>query len=536
MLHMPEETQNQPQDVQPPTDAPPQGAQSQSDALPQDQPVQGDALPVGEMNPPAESPTDQADDQTEQDDMADVQAVAEDAGTLKKKITVTVPRSRIDGKFNELYGELATTALVPGFRVGRAPRRLIEKRFGKDVTHDARNALIGQSLGAALKKVGLEKTIGEPAIDLDKITLPDTGDLSFSFEVEVPPDFELPALTGIKVNRPKLTVQDKHVDQYLEEIRSSRAHLEPTEESAAEGDIVLAGAKITIEGAEPIDRPGLTLRVAPGQIEGLPLIDMGKALAGKKSGESAGLTLKVPDAHANEAWRGKNATIEITVSQVRRRHLPELNEQFAAGMGFDSLDEMRKYVSVRLTARLEQETHQAMRDQICRYLLDSTKFDLPPGVATRHAATMLRRRYVDLLQRGVPREQIDENLAKLQAQAEEESKIALKLMFILDKAAETQKIEVTEGEVNARIAQMAASSNRRPERLRQELEADGSLEQVQLSVREDKALDRLLEQAEIVEETETETQTETQTETETKTPSTPTQPVETGNESAEAPK
>ncbi|MHC4294739.1 MAG: trigger factor, partial [Planctomycetota bacterium] len=273
------------------------------------------------------------------------QVSVEDIGTLKKKVRVTVPRERIDAKQNELFGELSSRAQVPGFRIGRAPRRLLEKRFGKDVAQDVRNALLGDSIGEAVEKTEL-KTLGEPDLDIESIELPDEGDLEFSFDVEVGPEFELPELKGIHVEKPALEITDQRVDEEMERWKATRARFEESDTPAAEGDIVTAGATIRIDGIdEPVESPGLTLRVAPGQIEGLPIVDLGEALSGKKSGQTAKLKVTVPDAHPNTEWAGKEAAIEIHVSQVRRRVLPEIDEEFAASIGFDSLQDLREVIS-----------------------------------------------------------------------------------------------------------------------------------------------------------------------------------------------
>lgn len=451
-------------------------------------------------------PTDTQDSQTPEategqqagpalpDNAVDVQ----DAGTLKKKITITVPRARIDAKYNEMFGELNRSAQVPGFRIGRAPRRLIERRFGKEIAEDVRNAMVADAVAPAIEKAGL-KTLGDPDIDLDAITLPGEGDLSFSFEVEVMPQFDLPALDGIDVRKEKIEMTDQRVDEYLEQLRISRAHYEDTDKAAADGDVVLAGATIAGEGVAPVERHGLTLRVAPGQIEGLPLVDLGKVLAGKKAGHKASLTVQAGDAHPNKDWAGKTLTVSLDISQVRRRILPAVDEAFAAALGFGTLAELRTHVRQRLAQRLEVEVRQSMRDQVCRYLMDQTTFDLPEGATARTTARLLQRRVVDLMYRGVSAEQIQEHLTELQASAGEQAKERMKLSFILAKIAEEQKVTVEEGEVNAAIAQLAAEQNRRPERMRQELAQDGTLSALEDSLRENKVLDNLLAKAEIVE-------------------------------------
>ena len=424
----------------------------------------------------------------------------EDCGTLKKKVCDTVPEARIEAKLNEMFGELSETAQVPGFRVGHAPRRLIEKRFGKEISNDVRNALVGDALGKVSEKAKL-MVIGDPDLKLDEITLPEKGDMSFSFEVEVAPDFELPQLKGIKVNRPVIKIDDARVDEALDNIRRSQAKHEVTQDAAVEGDIVLAGSKISGEGLEPHEHHGLVIRVAPGQVEDLPLLELGTELAGKKAGDTVTIKVTAPQAHPNEAWRGKELTVELTISEVRHTVLPEVNEEFAVAMGFENLSQLRQQVSVRLQARVAMETQQAMRTQICKYLLDNVKFDLPQGVVERHAKGLLTRRYIDLMYQGVPKEKIDEHLAQMQASIGEQAALDLRLSFMLGKVAEQEKIDVTEGEINARVAAMAQQNNRRPERMRQDMDADGSLTNLVDSLREEKALDKLLEDAEISEVT-----------------------------------
>ena len=455
---------------------------------------------------PSEEP--QNDDAIEQDDVEQQeepadnlppnQVAIEDAGTLKKKVTVTVPRERIDAKMNEMFGELSQTAQIPGFRVGRAPRRLIEKRFGREITGDVRNALIGDALREAMEGNDLE-TIGEPDLDLDKIELPDAGDMEFSFEVEVYPEFDLPELEGIEVTRPQADISDERLDEYLQQFRESRATYAESEDPAEKGDTVQASAIISGDDVEANEHPGLTLRVAPGQIEGLPLVELGNALAGKKAGDTAELTVKAPESHPNEAWRGKDLTVKINVSGVRKRQLPELNDEMAQTMGFENLDDMKDYVRGQLTQRMAVESQRAMRDQICNYLLEKVDIEVPEGVASRHAARTIQRQYINLLYQGVPRERIDENITQIQAEATEQARRDLKLQFILGKVIEEKDIEVGEDEVNARIAQMAVQYDRRPERLRQELASDGTLAQLHQSLAEEKALNVLLESAKVTE-------------------------------------
>jgi len=422
----------------------------------------------------------------------------EDAGKLRKKITVTIPQATIDSKRDEMFGELGDSAQVPGFRIGHAPRRLIEKRFGKEVDTDVRNALIGESLGHAIEKTDLN-VLGEPDLELDDIELPETGDMVYSFEVEVAPEFELPGLEGIPVNKRIVEVGDEQLDQYVDELRGTRATFEPSDGPAADGDSLVASAKVSVEGSDSVKRDDISLRAAPGQIEGLPLVELGSALVGKSVGDTAELEVTVPEAHPNEDWKGKTAKVEVTITSLTSRVLPEADAEFAKQLGFDTIEELREFVKGRMAERLEGEVARDMRNQTSQYLLDNTDFDLPEGVAARHTEGVLRRRYIELLRAGMPREQLEENMTVIQAEAEQQADRELRLQFILDKIADGMEIEISDGDLNAMVAQMAAQYQRRPEKMRQELESDGSLEQVRTSMREDAALDKILADAEVTE-------------------------------------
>jgi trigger factor len=459
-----------------------------------------DAPEADQNAPDADVRTDeqaQAEQAGPEDGLPPVDVDIEDAGTLRKKVAVTVPRERIDAKFNEMFGELGQSAQVPGFRVGHAPRRLIEKRFGREVAEDVRNGVVGEALGQVLEGQELN-VLGEPDLDVDAIELPDSGPLSFSFEVEVAPDFDLPEYKGIPLKRPSAEVTDELVDQSLEQFLASRGTFRPVKGPAEEGDMVDVDFKVVGENIEHVESD-TELRVRPAQVQGIPLEDLGQALAGTKPGDTRTLKATVPAGHPNENWRDKDVEITIDVKDVKRLESPELDDELARDMGFASAAELREAVRDNLEDRLAEEAQRSMREQACKHLLDAVEFDLPPEASDRHANRLLTRRYVSMMMQGVPREQLDGQISQLQEQAKEEAATDLKLSFILGNIADAEGIQVDEGEVNARVAAMARQQNRRPERLRQELSAEGRMETLVNSLLEEKALDHIVQSAEVTE-------------------------------------
>jgi trigger factor len=149
----------------------------------------------------------------------------EDSGPATKKVHVEIPQDRIASKLEEQYNDLRQQAAIPGFRVGHAPRKLIEKRFAGDVKEQVRRQLISESYEQAVEKNSLQ-VIGEPQFDNpDLIQLPENGPLTYSFEVEVQPEFTLPELAGIKVKRPKVDITEKNIDQAMQNLREQQGTL-----------------------------------------------------------------------------------------------------------------------------------------------------------------------------------------------------------------------------------------------------------------------------------------------------------------------
>ena len=170
------------------------------------------------------------------------------------------------------------------------------------------------------------------------------------------------------------------------------------------------------------------------------MLELATDLAGKKPGDVVELKATVADTHPNEDWRGKDVTITLTVHEVSKRVVPEINDEMATAMGFDNLAELKEYVGKQMEARAGQESQQAMREQLRTKLVDLVgDMELPEGLVKRYTARTLQRNMVQMLQYGVPRERIAEMQVKLQADAEAQAQRDLRLSFLLNKVAEGKR-------------------------------------------------------------------------------------------------
>ena len=454
---------------------------------------------------------------------------AEDIGTLRKKLTVTVPRDTIDERMQDQFTELKREAQVDGFRRGRAPLRLIQRRFGRDVSSQMTGPLVANSYMAALEKAGLkDRTIGEPRVwvkvpehkpgepgtkktllvdkllepeeAIEYLNLPEDSPFTFTCEVELRPEFELPELSGIPLQRPQVRIDDGMIDAEIDRMRAMRAQYVPVEGGSVQpDDVVVADYRCAVGERVLAQESNRPLGVYDQRLEGIHAAGLADALAGKSLDETTTLEAAVPEDHEDGDLRGQTARFELTIRDIKRRQLPELDEPFLTSLGVDSPEELRKAVADELEFSREQMARQQLRSGIREYLLANTDLEIPAGLSQRQTDRALARRMVELYRMGIPQEDVEKRMDALRASAADEATGDLKLFFVMEKIADELEVAVTEEEVNSAIAGIAQRSGRRFDRVRDELATRGGLESLYVQLRDEKIMDRLIEDARVTE-------------------------------------
>jgi trigger factor len=448
-----------------------------------------------------------------------------DAGTLRKTVTVTVPRESLDLELDKDYKELISEAIVPGFRRGRAPRRLVEKRFGSEVGEQVQTRIVPNAYMAAIEKEDL-KVLGDPMVwvkvkdkkgkgeeepeekeqlldmasALQHMKLPEQGDLTFKCEVEMKPAFELPTLDDVPVEKPELQVSDEDVDARIDRIRAMRGNWVPVADGEVEeDDLVICNMKMTVDGKVVKSEENVRLAARPQRLEGAVLDDLGEVLEGAKIGDARQIEGELSDDHEMADLRGKKAKFDLAINEIKRLEMPPLEEQYYKSQGFDTLEEYRAWLKDMMQGELDSEIKRSMREQVRQYLVTKTQLDLPEGMSARQTERVVLKRMVELQRRGVPQADIEKHADKLRTGAREQAIAELKLYFILEEIAEKLEIEVTEEEINGQIAAMARAYNRRFDRVRDDLAKNNGIESLYLEIRDEKCIDKILERAKITE-------------------------------------
>ncbi len=456
--------------------------------------------------PPQTDPsTDVTEQPEDQADKLEQTVKIEDAGPARKKISIDVPATRIATKLSENFTQLQEEATVPGFRRGRAPQRLLEKRFGTEVRGEVKTQIMAESFQQVVEENDL-RVLGEPDIkDADDIELPEDGDLSFEVEIEVAPEFELPKLDDLQIARRPVDVTDEQVNAEIDRYRDMYGRLKNVAEPAAYGDYLTSDILVRDEQGEMLDESSNAAVYVPGEgrkfkgvVAGILVEDLGKQLEGKSIGDTVTIEATGPAQHEKEALRDKPLKIDLTIRQVERMQPMPLDELVQA-MGLDSEDLLAEQVRTSLERRAESDQQNDMQQQVVDYLLDKVDFELPEQMSQRQADRVLQRRAMDLMYRGHSQQDVEENLAELRAASQDQAQRELKQYFVLDKVANELDVEVSPEELNGQVAQMAMQQGRRPERLREEMAKQGQLDQLFMQMRERKAIDKLIEQAKVVE-------------------------------------
>jgi trigger factor len=431
----------------------------------------------------------------------------EDAGPAKKRITVTVQAKDVDARLENGFGNLANEAALPGFRKGKAPRALLERRFGDMLLQETRTQLLSETYGKAVQDHKL-RPVGEPSLPegATEPTLTRGKAFTYTIEVEVAPEFAAPKTDGLEIQKPMFEIKDEHV---AAEIRRQGFRFGTPERITGPFrslDRMLCTAKAwKNDEKEPFFNMEKALVVVPdavdegkGALLGILVPDLTKHLEGRKVGESVTIETIAPENHEREDLRGAKIRFELKFDDADRI-TPLEPATLADRMGLETEENLRTQVRLMLERKRDGEQRAAEREQVSRHLADAVDFPLPERLSQVQIARNLEMARMEMLQRGMEAEEVETRLAELRHGSEEDTKRRLKLFFILSRLAEEMAVQVSEPEVNGRIAAMAAQRGVAPAQMRQDLERAGRLSELALSIREQKVLDRILDKAKFTE-------------------------------------
>ncbi|MDB4864028.1 trigger factor [Pirellulaceae bacterium] len=430
----------------------------------------------------------------------DIAVEVKEVGACERHVVVTVSASDIEKYKDEAYSDLMPKAQIPGFRIGRAPRKLVESRFKSDIVDQVKGSLIMDAMSQVTDEQEFS-AISEPDFNFEAVQMPEDGDLTFEFNVEVRPEFELPEWKGLDLEKVIHEYSDEEVDERAAELLQRYGDVEEVEGAVEAGDTVNIsitfqdGDKITSTVSEENVIVRGSLSFSDGSIDGF-----GDLVIGASAGDSKDTTAKLSDSLDDEDLAGKEYAAGITIHSIKRTTAPEMTPEFLEEVGgFETVDDMKAAVREELERQLNYHQQQRTRGQITELLTADASWELPPQLLRRQSQRELQRSILELQASGFPDEEIRRHINRLQQNLLGSTEKALKEHFILERIAEDHDLEATPEDIEREILIIALQQQSSPRAVRAQLEKRGDMDALRNQIIERQAIELITEEANFTE-------------------------------------
>jgi trigger factor len=416
-----------------------------------------------------------------------------DVNETRKNLKVEIPQDVVDAEIDRIARDYSRKARIPGFRPGKAPARVIKQRFRDQILHDVAHDLIPRAVDDALRDRGVEPV---DAPDIRDITVEEGQPLTFTASFDTVPSFEPGEYATIALRRPPIRVEQEAVDIALQRLRDRAARYEPVEGRGVDhGDTVVAD----IERAGPGGAKGETTRdvnIQMGAKANPPGFD--EHLLGLEPGATTSFTVHYPEDHPIRELANSDVSYTVTVKGIKRRVLPELDDEFAKDLGeFETLDALRARVREDLEHEARHAQERTIRGDLMKQLAARVPFEIPPSLVERE----MDRRIEDFARRLMD-QNIDPRQAGIDWEAFRDSqrdaaREAVAGAIALDEIAHREQLEVTPEELEREVDRYAEQTGRTPAAVRARLEKEGGLSRIAAGLRREKSIDFLMARATI---------------------------------------
>lgn len=418
-----------------------------------------------------------------------------DVSETKKTLTIEIPTDIVDAEINKIAKDYSRQARIPGFRPGRVPATIVKQRFKDQILHDVMHGLIPRAVDEALQERGIEP-IATP--NIKDVVLEEGRPLTFTAAVETVPSFDPGDLSTLTASRPSATVTDEAVDEMLQRLRERSAKFEPVEGRAiAEGDTAVLDIVRKDADSEADSHENVSIEV--GGPANPPGFDAN--LIGLNTGDEKTFPVHFPDDYAVREMANTDVVYTVKVKDVRRKVLPELDDEFAKDLGaFDSLAALRDKVRSDLEEEARDNARRQVRTTVLKQLSERVTFDLPASLVEREIDRRLEEFARQLIQQNVDPRQAGIDWGQFREAQRDPARAAVASALVLDEIARREQITVGPEDVDKEIEQFAIRAGRTPAALRAQLEKEGGIARLTAGLRREKAVDLALTHARITDE------------------------------------
>ena len=414
-----------------------------------------------------------------------------DISETRKTLSIEIPTDIVSAEIDRIAKDYTKKARLPGFRPGKVPASIVKQRFREQIMHDVVHGLVPRAVDDALQARGIEP-VDTPSIK--DVALQEGQPLTFTAAIETVPSFDPGDLSTITLRPSTATVDEDAVDKMLERLRDRAAKFEPVEgRPAGDGDTVVADIERRGAADTESDRhEGVNVELgAPANPPGFDA-----ELLGLGAGDSKTFTIHFPEGYPVEEMAGTDVTYQVAVKEVRRKVLPELDDEFAKDLGeFASLDALRERVRADLETEAEESGRRQVRNDLLAQLAQRVTFAAPDSLVEREIDRRLEEFARQLVQQRIDPREAGIDWAQFREAQREPARAAVASALVLDEVARRENLTVAVEDVDKEIEQFAIRSGRTPAAVRAQLEKDGGVGRLTAGLRREKAIDLALSRA-----------------------------------------
>jgi trigger factor len=409
----------------------------------------------------------------------------------KHEVEITVPPEDVAKETEHVVEEVRKKAHLPGFRPGKAPLSLIRSRFKAEVRKD----VLEHILPKAFRQRAAEENwqvVGTP--NISEIHFEENEPLRFKAEFEVAPEFELGEYRGLEVPYAEPQVEESDVEKRLNELRERKAEfVNEDPRPLQDGDYALVSLETVagIEG-EPIKNDSMLLHI--GEAETLP--EFSENLRGMSPDEEKEFEVTYPAEYGQERLAGKTVRFKVQPKQVRRKELPELNDEFARDLGdYKTFDELKDAIRASIRAEREHAAQQESKNKLVDSLVEGHEFAVPNAYVDRQIEFQLERQLREIAAQGVDPRELKLDWNKIRESQKERASKDVRASLLLERIADAESIHASGEEVDREVQRIAKSEREPVAAIRQRLEKEGGLTQIAGRIRTEKTLAYLFDNA-----------------------------------------
>ena len=413
-----------------------------------------------------------------------------DVSETQKTIAIEIPTDIVNAEFDRIARTYTKQARIPGFRPGKVPATLIKQRFREQILHDVMHGLIPRAVEEALQERGIEPVDTPNVRDVD---LAEGRPLKFTAAFETVPSFDPGDLSSITLREPSVQVTDEAIEETLRRLRDRAAKYETIEGRAvADDDAVVVDLDRTDPDGRVDHREGVTVQLgAPSNPPGFDA-----QLIGLNEGEAKTFSIRLPESYPVSDLANTEQSYSVKVKGIRRRVLPDLDDEFAKDVGpFETLSALRDHVRRDLEEEAQDNAKREVRSELFRQLSQRIPFELPASLIEREMDRRLEEFARQLATQNVDPRHAGIDWGQFREAQREPARNAVASALALDEIARREEITVTPEDVDKEVERFATRAGRTPAALRAQLEKEGGISRLYAGLRREKAVDLTLSRA-----------------------------------------